>query len=122
MLDHITIRVSDLEKSKHFYEKVLNKLGMKIVLGSENEKFWGFGYEDPIFEISQATKENPVHSKVHIAFKAKSRDQIEAVYKTALKAGAKDNGAPGPRPEYTETYYAAFFKDFDDNNIEVCMY
>lgn len=123
MIDHITIRVSDLEKSKNFYEKVLHILGMSIVLGSAEEGYYGFGIGDePYFEISQADAENPAHKRVHVAFKAQDKNSIDNFYNKAIELGASDNGAPGPRPDYTPTYYAAFIRDYDDNNIEVCTY
>ena len=123
MLDHITFRVSNLAKSKEFYEKTLAKLGMSIVLGSEQEGYWGFGVEhEPYFEIAGATKERPAHKKLHVAFKAKDKKMVDDWYTASIEAGATDNGKPGLRPDYTPTYYAAFIKDMDENNIEVCLY
>lgn len=123
MLDHITIQVRNLAKSKNFYDAVLESLGMKIVLSNTKKSFWGYGVkEDPIFEIAQATKSSPAHKRVHIAFKAKNRKSVDAFYKTAIAAGGKDNGPPGPRPNYTPSYYAAFVRDPDGNNIEACIY
>lgn len=122
MIDHITIRVADLEKSKEFYNKVLPVLGMKIVLGTEG-RFWGWGTgKDPQFEISVPEENDPPHSRLHIAFKAKDHAMVDGFYEVALEAGATDNGAPGPRPDYSDTYYAAFVRDMDGNNIEVCVY
>lgn len=123
MIDHVTIRVKDLEKSRVFYEKVLAALGYKHNIGSKKEGYYGFGFgEDPIFEISKPTKERPVNRKVHIAFKAKTKDQIKEFYKVAIANGAKDNGKPGSCKNYTPTYYAAFVIDADGNNIEACLY
>lgn len=123
MLDHITIRVKDLEESKRFYDKALKPLGLKIVLGSKKDGFFGYGIgEDPIFEISQSSKSRPAHREVHVAFKAKNQMIVDAFYKAAIAAGATDNGKPGFRPQYTPTYYAAFVRDLDRNNIEVCCY
>lgn len=123
MLDHITFQVSNLEKSKEFYERTLAKLGMSIVLTNDKNTFYGFGIgEDPYFEIVQATKSRPAHKKIHVAFKAKDKKQVQNWYKEAIKAGGKDNGKPGPRPAYSPTYYAAFVKDRDGNNVEVCVY
>lgn len=122
MIDHITLRVSDLEKSKEFYEKVLGVLGMKIVLGKEG-RFWGWGVEkDPEFEISRPEGNDPPHKRIHIAFKAKNKEEVDAFYQAAIEAGATDNGKPGSRPDYSNTYYAAFVRDMDENNIEVCIY
>lgn len=123
MIDHITIRVSDLRKSKAFYDAVLAALDLKIVLGSFEEGYFGYGEnKDPIFEISAQTDEDPPHSRVHIAFKAKNTDVVDAFYRAAIAAGATDNGEPGLRPDYTPTYYAAFVRDLDDNNLEACFY
>jgi len=123
MIDHITIQVSDLEKSKEFYEKTLAKLGMSIVLTNESKTFYGFGIgEDPYFEIVQSGKEHPAHKKIHVAFRVKDKEMVKGWYEEAIKAGGKDNGEPGPRPDYSPTYYAAFVKDRDDNNIEVCYH
>lgn len=58
----------------------------------------------------------------HIAFRATNHEQVDAFYKAGLKAGARDNGAPGLRPDYSPTYYAAFLIDLDGNNVEaVCL-
>lgn len=123
MLDHITLQVSNLEKSRQFYEKTLAKLGMSIVLTNEKNTFYGFGIgKDPYFEIVQATKPHPAHKKIHVAFKATDKKMVQRWYRAAIKAGAKDNGKPGPRPAYSATYYAAFVRDRDGNNIEVCAY
>ncbi len=119
MIDHVTIRVKHLEKSKAFYEKVLSVFGYELNLGSAEEKFYGFGLDkDPIFEIVQATKTRPAHKKIHVAFKALDKKQVVQFYKVALRSGAKDNGKPGYRKNYTPTYYAAFVIDPDGNNIE----
>jgi predicted lactoylglutathione lyase len=65
------------------------------------------------------TKEKPAH--LHLAFVAENRQQVDAFYRAALEAGAKDNGPPGLRPQYNATYYAAFVIGPDGHNIEaVC--
>ena len=123
MIDHITIYVRDLEKSRAFYEKVLDVIGYKQNITNEKKTFYGFGPgEEPVFEIVQSTQERPAHEKIHVAFKAKTKDQIKEFHKIALEIGAKDNGEPGPRKDYSATYYAAFVIDLDENNIEVCLY
>ena len=59
---------------------------------------------------------------VHIAFVAKDHAAVDGFHKAGLKAGGKDNGAPGPRPGYGPKYYAAFLLDPDGNNVEaVCL-
>ena len=123
MIDHITIQVKDLEKSRAFYEKVLAVIGYKQVLTNDKKTFYGFGPDgEPFFEIVQSTPERPAHEKIHFAFKAKTKEQVDEFHKIALENGAKDNGKPGPRPDYTPTYYAAFVIDPDENNLEFCLY
>jgi predicted lactoylglutathione lyase len=79
----------------------------------------GFGAEGkPFFWIGAGSKPN---GGVHIAFTARTRDEVDAFYRAAIAAGGKDNGAPGPRPHYHAHYYGAFVFDPDGNNIEaVC--
>jgi predicted lactoylglutathione lyase len=58
---------------------------------------------------------------IHVAIVADSRAAVDAFYKAAIAAGARDNGAPGLRPHYHPNYYGAFVLDFDGHNIEaVC--
>lgn len=119
MIDHITISVSDLEQSKRFYELVFAPLGYVVSFG-EDGIFWVFDVDNGLFEIMQAQGDAPL-TKVHVAFRVKSRSEVDAFYEAALAAGAKDNGQPGPRPNYTEHYYAAFVHDPDGYNIEAMI-
>jgi catechol 2,3-dioxygenase-like lactoylglutathione lyase family enzyme len=119
MFDHVVFGVSDYAASKAFFIKALEPLGVAVVqdgpLGVElcrqNDK--------ASLCIRQKPEANPAH--LHLAFAAESRQQVEAFYRAALKAGAKDNGAPGLRPSYHANYYAAFVIGPDGHNIEaVC--
>ena len=119
MFDHVKIGVSDYEKSKSFYLKALEPLGVEC--GAEGDPSYGIelcGRNDASFILFQTT-ERP--APLHIAFVADNRRQVEAFYHAALEAGAKNNGAPGLRPQYHARYYAAFVLDPDGHNIEaVC--
>jgi catechol 2,3-dioxygenase-like lactoylglutathione lyase family enzyme len=79
----------------------------------------GFGVPPkPDFWISNGRPNVP---PIHIAFRVDSRTLVEAFYRSALAAGGRDNGAPGPRPHYHEHYFGAFVLDPDGHNIEaVC--
>jgi len=117
MFDHIQIKVSDLNKSRPFYEAVLKTLGYKVVL--EFEKVVGIGSNPhDMFEVAQASEETPISLSVHIAFIANGEEAVRKFHETAIANGAKDNGSPGLRPEYEEGYYAAFVVDPDGHNLE----
>jgi catechol 2,3-dioxygenase-like lactoylglutathione lyase family enzyme len=116
MFDHIGIKVSNMEKSRQFYVDALKPLGFSLV--AEYDPFLGFGVPGkPRLWISPGT----LVGTVHVAFIANDRAAVRAFYEAAMAAGARDNGAPGPRAEYHEHYYGAFVLDPDGHNIEaVC--
>ena len=116
-IDHLTIGVSDLERSRAFYEAALAPLGMTHTQTSgvlPQEVEFGTESEHP-FAISTAY---PSGAPVHVAFGADSVEQVRAFYEAALAAGGSDNGAPGARPEYSPGYYGAFVLDPDGHNVE----
>ncbi|MFE0756886.1 VOC family protein [Inquilinus sp. NPDC058860] len=119
MIDHVTINVSDLQKSKRFYESALAPLGYGVAFGKEGS-FWAFDIGDGLFEIQRSDGPPPL-TPTHVAFRVKSREEVDAFHCAALAVGGRDNGAPGPRPEYTEAYYAAFVLDPDGHNIEAMI-
>lgn len=115
MFDHVFIDVSDLEGSRAFYEAALTPLGFFVVM--EADGMVGFGRnEQPQFWL--ADRGTPHATGVHIAFSAESRSAVEAFHREAIAAGGTDNGAPGLRPDYHPTYYAAFVLDPQGHNIE----
>lgn len=120
MFDHVKFGVSDYAASKAFYLKALGPLGVTVV--SEGSPEYGIELSQPGGTSSLClcqTDEKP--ARLHIAFVAESRQQVEAFYRAALEAGGKDHGAPGLRPHYHANYYAAFVLDPDGHNIEaVC--
>jgi len=125
MLDHIGINVSDVERSKGFYEAALAPLGMSVQMHVTPEmsggEYQGFGFGTngkPEFWIGGPL---PPHCGMHVAFTAKTRVEVDGFYAAAMAAGGKDNGAPGIRAHYHPDYYGAFVLDPDGNNIEaVC--
>ncbi|MGK9164991.1 VOC family protein [Inquilinus limosus] len=119
MIDHVTINISDLQKSKRFYESALAPLGYRLAFGKEGS-FWAFDIGDGLFEIQQSSSAPPLTS-VHVAFRVESKEEVDAFHRAALAAGGRDNGAPGPRPQYTPNYYASFVLDPDGHNIEAMI-
>jgi catechol 2,3-dioxygenase-like lactoylglutathione lyase family enzyme len=120
MLDHIGFPVTDFARSKAFYARVLEPLGFKLLvevnLSDDGEDgYAGFGPDRPHFWVGTG---KPLAGRLHVAFAAKNRAEVQAFYAAALAAGGIDNGAPGLRPHYHENYYAAFVLDPDGHNIE----
>jgi catechol 2,3-dioxygenase-like lactoylglutathione lyase family enzyme len=117
MIDHVGLGVSDLEQSRAFYQQALQPLGYRLLL--ERDGSAGFGSDGkPDFWIHV---NRPVSGPVHVAVASPDRATVDAFHAAALAAGGRDNGAPGPRPQYHGGYYGAFVLDPDGNNIEaVC--
>lgn len=117
MIDHVSVGVSDLARSRDFYARALAPLGFaEIGPWREGARAIAFGLEDADdFAISA---EYPTGAPVHVAFAADRREQVDAFYAAALAAGGRVNGAPGLRTEYSEGYYGAFVLDPDGHNIE----
>ncbi len=116
MIDHVGIDVRDLAAAKSFYEEALAPLGYSKL--SEYPEAVGFGEAGkPDFWVAQ--RGHPGTS--HVAIRSKDRAAVDAFHAAAIAAGGKDNGPPGLRPHYHETYYAAYVHDADGNNVEaVC--
>jgi catechol 2,3-dioxygenase-like lactoylglutathione lyase family enzyme len=112
-VDHLTLRVRDLEASKRFYRAALSPWGgREIELESGEISFGPEGSED--LAIAAGESSGPLH----IAFAAPDRQTVDRFYAAALAAGGRDNGRPGERPQYHPGYYAAYATDPDGNNVE----
>ena len=120
MFDHVKFGVSDFAASKAFYLAALEPLGVALI--GEVPPAYGVELCRPDNNCSLClfqTEEKPAH--LHLAFTAETRQQVDAFHRAALNAGARDNGAPGLRPNYHANYYAAFVIGPDGHNIEaVC--
>ena len=112
LIDHVHLRVSDLEASRRFYRAVLQALGRDLT--SESPEHFS---SDELW-IDQAN--GPV-SRVHLAFQARDQRSVHAFHAAALAHGGRDNGGPGER-SYHPGYYAAFAFDPDGNNIEAVFH
>jgi catechol 2,3-dioxygenase-like lactoylglutathione lyase family enzyme len=112
LLDHVHLRVRDLEASKRFYEAVLASLGRS--LQSHGESAFS---SDELF----VSDDGEPTSGLHIAFQAEDRDAVARFHEAALGAGGTDNGRPGER-DYHPGYYAAYAFDPDGNNVEAVFH
>jgi len=120
MIDHVFIRVADLDASRKFYETVLEPLGQGVwATGNEpgGDEWVGLGARGGSLWVSEG---EPTEN-LHLAFGAPGNGTVEEFHRTALGAGYEDNGPPGERPRYHPGYYGAFVLDPDGNNVEaVC--
>jgi catechol 2,3-dioxygenase-like lactoylglutathione lyase family enzyme len=124
MIDHLGFAVRDFGASRRFYERALAPLGITVVMevsAAETGagRHAGFGKGKPDFWISEG---QPVPGgRIHVAFAAANRAEVDAFHAAAIAAGGTDNGPPGLRPHYHPDYYGAFVLDPDGHNIEaVC--
>ncbi|MEP3196522.1 MAG: VOC family protein [Lentilitoribacter sp.] len=113
IIDHFNLPVADVEASKQIYQPVLATLGIDQVFIDADAV--GFGKCSWEFGLVPATA-SP--EKIHLAFQASSKVQVDEFHQKAVDLGMKSNGAPGLRAEYGENYYAAYFFDPDGHNIE----
>ena len=134
MLDHMTFRVSDIARTKAFYSAVLAPLGYKLDVEGQYEGMNVLGYSYPDLTQPEGKRCDvwfvdgtspygaaPATTSCHLCWRAESRAQVDAFYRAAMSAGAKDHGEPGLRPHYHPNYYGAFVIDPEGNNIEaVC--
>ena len=118
MYDHIGLKTRDLDASVRFYTAALAPLGYELC--SRDESGAGFGPPgEPALWLYPTRTET---SGAHVAFRAPDHAAVDRFHKGGLAKGGRDNGAPGPRADYSPTYYAAFLIDPDGNNIEaVCL-
>jgi catechol 2,3-dioxygenase-like lactoylglutathione lyase family enzyme len=122
MLHHVSIGVRDVARAAEFYDAVFAALGYKRVMeflphaiayGNKAPEFW--------VQLPRGQQELTVGNGGHLAIAAFGKDAIQAFYDAALAKGGTDDGAPGPRPEYSPDYYAAFVVDPDGNRIEAVL-
>ena len=121
MLHHVSVGVRDVERAMKFYDPVLKALGYKRVVNylpgavaygesRDRPEFWvGLPHDQKLPNGGNGT---------HIAFAAKGKAAVNKFHDAALKAGASNNGEPGPRPDYGPGYYGAFVYDLDGNKVE----
>lgn len=126
-IDHFGINVSDFARAKAFYSAALAPLGISVLMdfgvaagfGRDRKPDFWFGSGASSY---QKPEQIAVITPVHVCFAARSRAEVDAFYQAALAAGARDNGAPGLRPEYHANYYGAFVIDHDGHNVEACYH
>ncbi|KAI9742529.1 MAG: hypothetical protein M1818_003669 [Claussenomyces sp. TS43310] len=119
-IDHLAIvaHSAHYDQAVKFYTAMLEPLGYKKLAEFKDGDSVGFGDAKRGFPDFWLNKSTTIAPPIHLAFSAESHSAVDASYKAALEAGGKDNGAPGPRPDYGPEYYGAFLIDPLGNNVE----
>jgi catechol 2,3-dioxygenase-like lactoylglutathione lyase family enzyme len=112
VFDHVTIRVDDRNASERFYDTVLTPLGIDRTYRTPAFSEW----RD--FSLAASDDAHPPTRRLHVAFVAPTREQVDEFWRAGTEAGYSDDGAPGPRPQYRDDYYGAFLLDPDGNSAE----
>lgn len=123
VLHHVSLGSNDMTKALAFYDATMATLGLKRVLDFSPHAV-AYGDDHPVFWVQQPHDRGTasVGNGMHIGFAAGSKDQVAAFHAAALAHGGRDDGAPGPRPDYGHSYYGAFVRDPDGNKIEACLH
>jgi catechol 2,3-dioxygenase-like lactoylglutathione lyase family enzyme len=119
MIDHVSIQCADVRASAAFYDAVLASLGGQRIM--DRGDVIGYGIPPmPNFWIGPWSTRTGFRES-HIAFSASDRAAVRAFFDVATAAGAEVLHEPRVWPEYHPTYFGAFVRDPDGNNVEaVC--
>jgi catechol 2,3-dioxygenase-like lactoylglutathione lyase family enzyme len=116
MFDHVTIRVTERAASERFYDTVLTPLGIDRTYSTGTFSEWRE------FLLTPCDDATPPTRRLHVGFVAPSREQVDEFWRAGTEAGYRDDGPPGPRPEYRDDYYGAFLLDPDGNSAEAVVH
>lgn len=119
MIHHVSVEVSDLERSGSFYDAVTGALGWRRQVEEEGRIGWGI--VRPVFYASASTRHSAGPSFGHVCLASPGISGVKGAHEAGLEAGGTDEGAPGQRPEYGATYYSAYLRDPDGNRIEIAV-
>jgi catechol 2,3-dioxygenase-like lactoylglutathione lyase family enzyme len=122
MIDHISVGVSDLDRSAKFYEAALGALGLSRVVTRPRTVGFGKSYPEFWINLREGLPRVTPGSGVHICLRARTTDEIDAFHAAALAAGGASESAPSIRPHERVRYYAAFVTDPDGNRIEAVTF
>jgi catechol 2,3-dioxygenase-like lactoylglutathione lyase family enzyme len=115
VIDHVGFHVSDLERSRRFYDAVFFALGLRRVV--ELDRATAYGVTGPEFWVV-ASGTVPAAGYGHVALSAAGKAAVDAAHRAGLGAGGTDEGAPGQRSQYGKRYYAAYLRDPDGLKVE----
>jgi catechol 2,3-dioxygenase-like lactoylglutathione lyase family enzyme len=118
MFNHVSIGVADIARAKAFYDAALKPLGFTCLSAGETSLGYGRQHVALWIGLSKKPVKADMASGLHFCFDAPSRKSVEAFFKAAVGHGGRDNGGPGVRKDYGDTYFAAFVIDPDGYRLE----
>ncbi len=122
ILSHVSIGTNDFERAAAFYDRVLATLDCKRVMEHPGAIAWGKLYPEFWLQTPLDGARADTGNGTHFGFLAPDKASVDAFHEAAIDAGAKDDGAPGPRPIYGEPYYGCFVRDLDGHKIEATFW
>ena len=122
IMSHVSIGTNDFQRASAFYDAVLPTLGARRIMEHPGAVAWGKQFPEFWLQVPIDGKRASVGNGTHIGFLASSKAAVQAFYEAAVKTGAKDDGPPGPRPEYGAPYYGCFVRDPDGHKIEAAFW
>jgi catechol 2,3-dioxygenase-like lactoylglutathione lyase family enzyme len=122
IVSHISIGTNNFDRAVAFYDKVLPTVGAKQIMRHPGAAAYGKEYPEFWVQAPIDGKPASIGNGTHFGFVAANKEEVHAFHVAALAAGARDEGAPGPRPEYGEPYYGCFVRDPDGHKIEAAYW
>jgi catechol 2,3-dioxygenase-like lactoylglutathione lyase family enzyme len=117
VINHVSVEVSDLERSGRFYDALLGPLGWRRQVDTDELIAWGI--VKPVFFASARRPAGTGGG--HVCFSAHGIPAVKAAWEAGVAAGGTDDGAPGNRPQYGPAYYSAYLRDPDGYRVEVAV-
>jgi catechol 2,3-dioxygenase-like lactoylglutathione lyase family enzyme len=121
MFHHLSLGVSDLARAGCFYDAALGALGFRRVFDGDESIGYGLVDDQDLLLLNFTDDAALPRDGFHVAFAATSQEAVDAFHRDGVSAGGRDNGAPGPRPDYGPHYYAAFLIDPDGHHVEAVI-
>lgn len=122
ILSHISLGTNDFDRAATFYDAVLAPLGCRRIMEHPGAIAWGKAFPEFWLQTPIDGKPATAGNGTHVGFLAPSKAAVDAFHAAALAAGGRDEGAPGPRPDYGAPYYGCFIRDLDGHKVEASFW
>ena len=116
MIGYITLGANDFDKSARFYDELLSVCGITRIMEMDGFNMWGKSMDDSMLALAKPYDGNEatVGNGVMVAIRAKSTEEVDAIYNQAIALGGTDEGGPGSRGD---GFYAGYFRDLEGNKL-----